>query len=221
MASCRALSRPRTARRGSRRTPRPWRRGCAWAGIHIFPGRSNNYKLYEDDGTTNLYKQGYYLITSIDYNYRESNYTVIIRAIEGKSGIVPNTRNYKIRFRNTKQTSDIIAYFNDKQIPVKFHDDENDFIIEINNVPTIGQLTINCKGKAIEIDAIRLINDEIDAIISDMAIETDLKNTIAGILFSELPIKKKRIAIKKLRRHGLEDKFSRVFLRLLEYIEQI
>jgi alpha-glucosidase (family GH31 glycosyl hydrolase) len=189
--------------------------------IHIFPGRSNNYKLYEDDGVTNLYKQGFYLLTSIDYNYQESNYTVIIRALEGKSGIAPKLRNYKIAFRNTKETKEVVAYSNDRPIETHCYVEENDFIVEVRDVPTIGQLTINCKGKAIEIDAVRLINEDIDGIISDLPIETGLKEVIASILFSNLPIKKKRIEIKKLRRRKLEEKFIRMFIRLLEYIEQI
>ncbi|MFA5407410.1 MAG: TIM-barrel domain-containing protein [Bacilli bacterium] len=189
--------------------------------IHVFPGRSNIYKLYEDDGITNLYKQGFYLLSSIEYNYQENNYTVIIRALEGKSGIVPKLRNYKIRFRNTKEAPDVVAYMNDIQIPTNSYVDENDFIVEANNVSTVGQLTINCRGKAIEIDALRLINEDIDDIIGDLQIETSLKETIASILFSSMSIKKKRIEIKKLRHRKLEDKFIRMFIRLLEYIEQI
>ena len=78
--------------------------------IQIFPGRSNTYVLYEDDGTSNLYQKGFFLKTSIDYNYMPNNYTVIIRAIEGKSGIVPEKRNYRITFRNTKKANDVIVY---------------------------------------------------------------------------------------------------------------
>lgn len=189
--------------------------------IHIFQGCSNNYQLYEDDGYSNIYQQGFYLITSIDYNYRESNYTVIIRALEGKSGIVSDKRNYKLRFRNTKKTEDVIAYLNDKEIPIKCYVDENDFIVEVKEVSTVGQLTVNCKGKAIEIDAVRLINDDIDGIINDLPILTSLKELIANILFGDLPIKKKRIEIRKLKRKKIEDKFIRMFLRLLEYLEQI
>ena len=37
--------------------------------IDIYPGRSNTYKIYEDDGLSDLYKKGFYLLTSIDYNY--------------------------------------------------------------------------------------------------------------------------------------------------------
>ncbi|MDD4035727.1 MAG: glycoside hydrolase family 31 protein [Bacilli bacterium] len=190
--------------------------------INVFPGRSNTYRLYEDDGISTLYKKGYYLITSIDYNYRENDYTLVIRAVEGKSNIVPNTRNYKIRFRNTRQADDLVVHFNDKRIGVTSYIDGSDFIVEAKNIPTIGQLTINCKGKDIEISALRIVNEEIDSIISDLMIETVLKEEIARILFDkELTIKKKRIAIRKLKRKGLEPLFIKMFLKLLEYIEQI
>lgn len=189
--------------------------------LHIFPGRSNIYNLYEDDGVSNLYKQGYFLKTSFDYNYQENNYTIIVRAVEGKSGIVPEKRNYKFRFRNVKKTSDLFVNFNGKELNYDSYEEENDFIIEVPSVPTIGQLTINCRGKAIEIDAVRLINEEIDGIIYDIPIETRLKEQISQILFSDLPIKKKRIKIRRLKNDKLDEKFIKMFLRLLEYIQQI
>ena len=45
-----------------------------------------------------------------------------------------------------------------------------------------------------------------------------LKEKIDAIIFADIPIKKKRIAIRKLGRKGLERKFIKLFLRLLEYI---
>jgi len=189
--------------------------------IHIFPGQSNLYRLYEDDGVSDLYKRGYFLKTSIDYNYLPNNYTVIIRALEGKSGIVPEKRNYKIRFRNTKRADDVIAYFNNDQIEYEAYNEGPDFVVDLKDVPTIGQLTLNCKGRDIEIDAVRLINEDVESIISDLQIETLMKEKIDHILFSDLTIKKKRIEIRKLGNRGLERKFVKLFLRLLEYIEQV
>lgn len=189
--------------------------------IHIFPGRNNTYYLYEDDGVSDLYRKDFYLLTSIDYNYLPNNYTVIIRAVEGKNGIVPERRNYKLRFRNTKQADDVIIYFNDSKIESTSYTEGPDFIVEIKDVSTIGQLTVNCKGKDIEIDAVRLINEDISHIISDLQITTSMKEQIDAVLFSDLPIKKKRIAIRKLRSKGLEPKFIKLFLKLLEYIEQV
>lgn len=189
--------------------------------IQIFPGRSNTYNLYEDDGLSNLYKKGYYLITSIDYNYLPNNYTVIIRSIEGKSGIIPAKRNYKINFRNTKKANEVIAYFNNDRIEAKTYVKGADFIVELKDVPTIGQLTLNCKGQDIEIDAVRLINEDIETIISDLQIPTELKEKIDAVLFSNSSIKKKRIEVRKLKNVGLESKFVKLFLKLLEYIEQV
>lgn len=189
--------------------------------IHIFPGKSNSYQLYEDDGITNLYKSGYFLKTLIDYNYQDNNYTVIIRSIEGKSGIIPPTRNYKIRFRNTLKTNNVIVNFDGVNLNSNVYQDEKDFIIEIKNVKTIGQLSINCKGIRAEIDSISVINEDIDSIISDLEVDTVLKDKIASILFSNLTIKQKRIQIRKLKNDKLDNKFIKMFLRLLEYVEQI
>ena len=103
----------------------------------------------------------------------------------------------------------------------KTYTDDTDFIIEIKDVPTIQQLTVNCGGKAIEIDAVRLINEDIDEIISDLQIETNLKETIANIIFSDKEIRKKRIEIRKLRPKGLKGIFVKMFIKLLEYISEI
>ena len=189
--------------------------------IQIFPGRSNTYHLYEDDGVSDLYKKNYYLLTEIDYNYMPNNYTVIIRPIDGKKGIVPDNRNYRLVFRNTKRANDVLVYFNNEKLDYNSYIKDNDFIVEVQNVSTVGQLTINCKGKDIEIDAVRIINDDVESIISDLQIETRLKELIDAILFSDLTIKKKRIEIRKLTKKGLEKKFVKLFLKILEYIQEI
>lgn len=189
--------------------------------IQIFPGVSNTYTLYEDDGVTSLYKEGYYLKTSIDYNYLRNNYTVIIRSIDGKSGIVPDRRNYKMVFRNTKEADDVTVYFNSEKISSVNYIDGNDFVVEVKECPTIGQLTINCKGKDIEIDAARLINDDVNSILMDLKINTYLKEDIAAIMFNDEPISKKRIAIRKLKKAGLSKEYINLFLRLLEYLGEV
>lgn len=188
--------------------------------IHIFPGVSNTYNLYDDDGITSLYKDGFYLKTSIDYNYLKNNYTVIFRSIDGKSGIVPSKRNYKVVFRNVKQADEVNAYFNNEKVVCKSSVDGNDFIVEVKQVPTIGQLTISCRGNDIEIDAIRVINDDIRSILLDLKINTYLKEDIDSIMFGKETISRKRIAIRKLRKRGLTKEYMTLFLKLLEYISE-
>lgn len=188
--------------------------------IHIFPGKNNTYKLYEDDGETNEYKNGKYNITEIDYNYLPNNYTVIIRSIEGTTEVLPEKRKYKIKFRNTRHADEVIAYSGANQIKCKTYSDDQDFIVETEPISTSEQLSINCKGKDIEIDAVRLINEDIDTIISDLIIPTNLKEKIAEIIFGNIDIKKKRIGIRKLGKVGLDETFIKMFLKLLDYISE-
>ena len=135
-----------------------------------------------------------------------------------KSGIVPEKRNYKMVFRNTKQADSVTIYFNSDKLESENYVDGNDFVVKVNDVPTIGQLTINCKGKDIEIDAVRLINDDLDSILMDLKIDTYLKEDIARVIFGDLPMDKKRIAIRKLKKNGLEKDHINLFLKLLDYI---
>ena len=186
--------------------------------IHVFPGKSNVYNLYEDDGYSSLYKEGYFINTRIEYNYLENNYTVIIRPMEGKTGIIPDLRDYRIRFRNVKESDDVKAFVENNPIPLKSYEDGTDFVVEVQDAPTTKQLTINCKGNDIEIDAVRIINDDIDSIISELQIKTSLKLEIAEIMFSDKETKRKRIEIRKLKKKGLDPLFVRMFIKLLEYI---
>ncbi len=189
--------------------------------IHIFPGRSNFYNMYEDDGTTDLYLKDFYLLTNIEYNYSPNDYKLVMKAIEGKSGIVPDYRHYKFKFRNTKEAKNITVLHNGTPIKFMTYVDGNDFIVEIDEAKTIGELVINLKGDNIEVNASRIINDDIEEIISDLQIETELKEKLDEILFSKLSNKKKRIEIRKLSNKGLDKKFVKLFLKLLEYVDEI
>lgn len=188
--------------------------------VHVFPGANNVYNMYEDDGLTDNYKNGDYLITNFEYRYEKDNYTLIIRPLEGRSGSVPNSRNYKVRFRNIRQCL-ATAYFNGTPIPVKTYTEKNDFIVEINNISVMGALVVTCTGTNTEIEAVNLINDDIANIIDDLEIETTLKEKADAIMFSNLSIQKKRIEIRKLRKFKLEPKFVTLFLKLLEYIKEV
>lgn len=189
--------------------------------INVFPGQSNTYDLYEDDGITELYKDGFFIVTSIDYNYLKNNYTLIIHPVDGKTAIIPPFRDYKIRFRNTKTADQVELYLNGELANLKFdaYSEENDFVVFVYDIDTTKQLTINCKGNDIEIEAARIINDDINSIISDLKISTRLKEQIAAIIFSKKDVKQKRIEIKKLR--GLDSRFSKMFMKLLEYVAEI
>lgn len=190
--------------------------------LQIFPGMSSSYELYEDDGVSSLYEQGFYILTGIDYTYQKDNISVLIRPIAGKSGIIPDNRKYRIRFRNTKEPSQINIISNGVKIDnYSTFVDDNDFILDLPYVSTVHQLMINCKGKDIDIDAKRLVDDDVDSILSDLPIETKIKNVIANVMFSNTSIKEKRIEIRKLKRLGINKKYINLFIKLLEYMAEV
>lgn len=190
--------------------------------ILIFPGSNNHYDLYEDDGVSELYKRGYYLLTSIDYIYEANHHKVTIKSKEGKTNIVPNIRTYRIHFKNTRPPEDIKIFFNGKPCPCSIYKKAISFVLEIKDVPSVGTLQIELMGHNIDIEAENLVKYDILSIIQDLQIETEVKEKVYHVLFETTdPIKKKRIEIRKLEHSGLDKKFVNLFLKLLEYLDQV
>lgn len=187
--------------------------------VDIFPGSNGNYTLYEDDGLTDSFKNGAAAITEYTYNYSKNNYELIIEP-KAYQGLVPPVRSYKIKFRNTNSAS-ITVSDGVKNIKATASLERNDLIINIPSVASSSKIIITCTGNNLENSTIRLINDDIKGILEDLEIETILKEIIDKILFGDLPIRKKRIEIRKLKRKGLEPKFIKMFLNLLEYIKTV
>ena len=55
----------------------------------------------------------------------------------------------------------------------------------------------------------------------DLQINTYVKERISSIMFSSMPMKDKRIEIRKLKRDGLSSQYIKLFLNLLEYVGEI
>ncbi len=192
--------------------------------IQVFPGANNTYSIYEDDGETNNYLKGDYLITNIEFVYDKDRYKLTILPVSGKVGVIPSKRDYKIRFKNTKVTSQINTFVASNQIKNEFYKDDTDLVIEVKDIPTNEQFTVICSGQDLEVEASRIINDDITEIISDLPIKTVVKQRIDNIMFSsELTLKKKRIEIRKLAngKDYIERKYIQLLLKLLEYIYEV
>ena len=185
--------------------------------LNIYPLDNGNYDLYEDDGISYNYEKGFYMITSFNYEYKEDNYTFTIKKKEGKNLL--NKRNYILRFKNIKNITEL--NINDNSIKYNAFYDKDDFIINIEGLIVGRELTINIKGNNTFINYVTYINEEIKEILYDLEIDTRLKEKIDSILFSNLDIKKKRIQIRKLKRVGLDKKYIKIFIYLLEYIQKI
>ena len=189
--------------------------------IVVMPGADGHYNLYEDDGLSMNYKNNSFAMTEINFSYQKEKYELIINHT-GYTDILPPTRNYRIRFKNTKQANFINILSGLRSIPGNYYIEKNDLIIDIKDVSTSSNIKIEISDdNSIENSTIRLINEDINGIIEDLEIETYLKEKIGSVLFSNLSIKKKRIAIRKLKKYKIEEKFIKMFLNLLEYIDTV
>ncbi len=190
--------------------------------ITIFPGMNNSYDLYEDDGVSDLYKKGYYLLTNIEYQYKLNHHLITIKSVEGKTGIVPDKRTYRIKMKNTRTPDDVKVFFNKQPYKYSVYQKSISCIVEVKDVPSVGTLQIEISGNHIDIEAENLVRYDVLSIIQDLQIKTELKEQIYQVLFDEKwDNKRKRIEIRKLESKGLEKKFVNLFLKLLEYLEQV
>ncbi len=185
--------------------------------IAVYPLDNGEYILYEDDGISNNYQKGLYMQTKFSFAYEENNYTFSIKRLDGKNLL--NRRNYIIRFKNTRNITEV--NISDKMLNWTSSYEKDDFLVKFDNAVIGRDIDINIKGNDIFVSTVTFINEEIKDILYDLQINTNLKQKLDDILFSDLEVRKKRIQIRKLKRKGLDSKYIKIFINLLEYIEKI
>ena len=185
--------------------------------VLVYPLSNGEYTMYEDDGFSMNYTKGLYMKTKFTFAFEVDNYTFTISKVDGRN--IVNNRTYYIRFKNTKNVKEV--NISDNMVRYMGYYDKNDFIVKLDNVMVGRNITINIKGSNMLVSSVRLINEEIKEILYDIEISTDLKDKLDEILFSNLDVRKKRIKIRRLKRKGLEKKYIKIFINLLEYIQKI
>ena len=187
--------------------------------LQIFPaenGLYGSYELYEDDGI-NLRENQNYLITKMNLDKVDNGYKFTITPNSGHMNL--QNRTYLLRFRNMKSPDKVIIKYEGKELSNSYEIEKNDLIIKLENINIYSQVEVDIIGQNIEIETENVINEEIEGILYDLEIDTILKYKIDNIIFSDMSIKKKRIALRKLRKDNLEPKYINMFIGLLEFIE--
>ncbi len=64
--------------------------------LHIYDGASGEFKLIEDDGTSNDYLKGIYASTSITYNYSQKQRKIVIAPVKGSFNGMTDARIWRI-----------------------------------------------------------------------------------------------------------------------------
>ena len=149
----------------------------------------------------------------------DTGYKFTIQRKEGNYNM-PN-RNYLLRFRNMLKPAKIIFKKGETiQDNYPYENEKNDLLIKLTDINVFEPIEVDIIGKDIEIETISVINEEIEGILDDLEIRTSLKDQIDTIIFNpSLPINKKRVSLRKLKKQGLEPKYINMFIGLLEFIE--
>ncbi|MDR2046396.1 MAG: glycoside hydrolase family 31 protein [Clostridiales bacterium] len=68
--------------------------------VTLFPGRDNDFTLYEDDGESMRYKDGACVTTEFSLRGGRKDFTLKIKAPEGDVSLIPSGRKYAVAVRN-------------------------------------------------------------------------------------------------------------------------
>ncbi len=66
--------------------------------VDVFPGKTNEFTLYQDEGDGERYKEGHFVTTKMKLDWTESP-KFTIESSEGDMKLIPKKRTYTVRFR--------------------------------------------------------------------------------------------------------------------------
>lgn len=75
----------------------------------LFPGADGRFELYEDDNTSQAYREGAFCTTLFEQSTQDGVTTLKIHETEGQSGLLPEERRYTIHLRGVKNIKTVHA----------------------------------------------------------------------------------------------------------------
>ena len=119
--------------------------------VHIFPGASNRFELYEDDGETTAYREGEYALTPFALQWEQGRLTFTVEPVTGKATLVPPERVYTLLFRGITRPEAVTVLVNGYEEPVTFVYDPESYTLRLAPLPltTQGTATVTLSGAAL------------------------------------------------------------------------
>jgi alpha-glucosidase (family GH31 glycosyl hydrolase) len=84
--------------------------------VHVFPGASNHFDLYEDDGETTAYLSGSYSVTPFDLKWRSTSLEFRIGRVQGDTQCISEIRRFDLNFYNLAEEIEINATIDETEI---------------------------------------------------------------------------------------------------------
>ena len=144
--------------------------------IDVFPGDSNSFEMYEDDGVSLKYKDGECCKTKFEIKWSEYPEFIINKPV-GNLKLIPENRKYNICFRKINNIENIQVTSNSKPVDfVKSYDGTN-LTISVSDV--YDTLTVKFLDTTKILD--NNLSDELDAFLLKMQISNDKKMKLSAL----------------------------------------
>ena len=151
--------------------------------IRIFAGDSGSFTMYEDDGNSLEYLNGKYAETKMDLQWNDFA-KFVIQPVNGDCSIIPEERNYILKFIGFVDCSDIKITLDNEEINYEKEYDSymNMIVIKITKIKTLKNLTVEFKaGTKLSSND---VNKRIFNLLNQAQIEFQLKDKIYEIFNS-------------------------------------
>jgi hypothetical protein len=85
--------------------------------INILPGADGSFDLFEDEGNSNAYLQGVYVITPLRLAWGEEQAVFTLGPAQGEAGLLPAHRTVDLHFRGWNNPQAVVLQKNGVEIP--------------------------------------------------------------------------------------------------------
>lgn len=119
--------------------------------LRIYRG-NNTFRLYEDDGETNEFRNGNFAITNYTVKEDAENLTFIITAAEGNSSSLPQRRNYTLVFEDITDTSEVSVLVNNKEAKFDICKRDNKVKIILKGITPKSSVIVSLKDTKVRVN---------------------------------------------------------------------
>ena len=148
--------------------------------INVYGGANGSFELYEDDNNSVNYQKGEFVKTKMNFDWENGEF--IIYASQGKLDLIPEKRNYQIKFICIDENA-VRAYINGEESKISFSFENNIVTVNVEDLKVTDELKIvfSDKLKLSENDKIGDIRD----ILEQAEMEYGTKQIIYDIICKE------------------------------------
>lgn len=102
--------------------------------VNIFAGGNGSFDLYEDEGNTNFYKQGAFVITAMRQVWNGNQTTFILGPARGELDLLPAVRSLALNFRGFNNPDEVIVKINGQLLNVDRSYDSDTFTVCLDDL---------------------------------------------------------------------------------------